>query len=156
MANLLVVEDSPTVGRLLLHQLTASGHSALHALSIAEALAVLGHPDLEFDLLLVDLVLPDGSGARLGQHCRELGCDVPIVFITGWPELPPALADVEEWRILNKPFARADLVAVVQRALEQSGKVNSPRPLSASAPSPPPPPAPGPPAAVTDAPRPRR
>jgi DNA-binding response OmpR family regulator len=125
VAHILLVEDSPTVGRLLLHQLDSWGHSALHALSIAEALAILGNPDLEVDLLLVDLVLPDGSGARLAQHCRTEGRELPILFITGWPEFPPALDGVEEWRVLTKPFRRGELAGAVQRALDESPRRSS-------------------------------
>ena len=59
-ARLLVVEDDAALVEALCDQLQGLGHTAVAARSVADGLALLGRE--AFDVALLDLMLPDGSG----------------------------------------------------------------------------------------------
>ena len=102
--------------------LRAVQHDVLQAASVAEAVAILEDLAVAIDVVVTDLGLPDGSGARVMLHCRILRPWVPVLFVTGWgADFPAALSDVAEWRILAKPFRPGHLIEAVRRALEESG-----------------------------------
>ena len=121
MASVLVVEDDAAVRRLVVTILRAADHRALQATSIAEAVAILEDLGAAVDLVISDLGLPDGSGARVMLLSRRLRPGAPVLFITGSPdEYPAALCDVDEWKILGKPFRSGRLLETVERALAEA------------------------------------
>lgn len=121
MASVLVVEDDPAVRRLVAAVLRAADHEVLQAATIGEALDVLGDLASAVDLVISDIGLPDGSGARLMLLCRQLRPEATVLFMTGsTEEYPAALHEVDPWRILGKPFRAARLIEAVQRALDES------------------------------------
>jgi two-component system response regulator PilR (NtrC family) len=73
-----------------------------------------------FDLLFVDLKLPDGSGLDLVRVAREADPDLAIVVFTAHPTLDTAIEAVRQgaYDYLVKPFSRDQLRHVVKRALE--------------------------------------
>ena len=92
----------------------------LQAGGIGEALAVLEDLASAVDLVISDIGLPDGSGARVMLLCRRLRPGATVIFMTGsTEEYPAVLHDVPPWRILGKPFRAARLIEAVQRALEE-------------------------------------
>jgi DNA-binding response OmpR family regulator len=103
--QVLVVDDDPTLGRLLLRFLARAGVQADLAVSLAEARATFA-PGLHSHAV-VDLTLPDGSGAEwlaeiLAQDTALIG-----VLSSGYPVstelLPPPLR--HRAAALQKPFA---------------------------------------------------
>jgi two-component system, cell cycle sensor histidine kinase and response regulator CckA len=64
-ATILVVEDHPAVRALTREVLEDAGYDVIEATSIAEAAAVLG--EREVDLVLTDIVMPNGSGRELAD-----------------------------------------------------------------------------------------
>ena len=121
MTSVLLVEDDPAVRQLLAAILRAAGHQVLHAAAIREARAVLEDLGSAVDLVISDIGLPDGSGARVMRLCRQLRPNASVIFITGSPEEYPAmLHEVAPGRIVRKPFRAARLVEAVQRALDES------------------------------------
>ena len=75
MKQILIVEDDSFLNKMLAYNLTADGYgvtSALNARSAADAIR-----QLEFDLVLLDINLPDGNGferseeRRVGKECRS-------------------------------------------------------------------------------------
>lgn len=80
MAKILVVEDDLALSAGLCFELDSSGYLSIAAYSCSKARALL--EDTAFDLALLDVNLPDGSGFDL---CREIrGClpEVPVIFLT--------------------------------------------------------------------------
>lgn len=79
MTRILVVEDEPSYLDPLLYQLIREGYEAHGAVTGEEAWAL--YEEMEFDLVLLDLMLPGVSGTTLCRRMRELR-RVPIIMVT--------------------------------------------------------------------------
>jgi PAS domain S-box-containing protein len=118
-ARILVVDDEPEVGQLLIDILERDGHRVDRASSGREALARLS--DGEVDLILSDLRMPDLDGPAL---YRELATERPellgrLVFMTGdtlGGDMTGFLSETGV-RVLEKPLEPAVLIARVQAFL---------------------------------------
>jgi two-component system, OmpR family, KDP operon response regulator KdpE len=121
-ARILVVDDEPEIIRALRTILTAHGFTPLLATTAADGLAQIQrhHPDL----LLLDLVLPDGSGLEVTKTIRqELGLDLPIIVLSahGEEEGKVAALDLGADDFVTKPFGVKELLARMRAALRRAG-----------------------------------
>ena len=82
MTRILVVEDEPSYLDPLLYQLTREGYEAHGAATGEEAWEL--YEEMEFDLVLLDLMLPGISGTTLCRRMHELR-RVPIIMVTCGP-----------------------------------------------------------------------
>ena len=115
MARVLVVEDDPDTMALFERWLGADGHDVTGASTGVEGLSALVGP--AFDLLLVDIRLPDMSGYQLVQRARAEGLSqarVAVATVTDADDAPRDLP-LDAW--LPKPFTRAELQAALETAL---------------------------------------
>jgi CheY-like chemotaxis protein len=80
--RILHVDDDPDVRLLMAASLQELGYSVLTAGSVAEAVQ-LAQTD-RFDLCILDVRLPDGTGIELCQKLRPLQAGVPIVYYTAY------------------------------------------------------------------------
>ncbi len=118
----LLVEDEPLVRATVHHYLTEGGHEVLEAADAERAAALLREHGERVELVVTDVVLPGGGGARVAELSRAVRPDAPIVFMSAHPaevlaaegRLPPGEV------VLQKPFARADLLAAIERAAPPS------------------------------------
>ncbi len=85
-ARLLVVDDEPTILALLSGSLQLAGFEVLTAASGGEATRAVasGRPDL----VLLDVMLPDGDGFEVLRRIRSGGAEVPVIFLTARDEVP--------------------------------------------------------------------
>jgi signal transduction histidine kinase len=114
--TVLVVDDEAECRETVGAMLESNGFAVSVAASGDEALRLI-EGGLQFDLLLVDFVMPDMNGAELARHVRARRPSVPVVFFTGGSNT----ADVrgERW-VLMKPFLMQTLVDTVRSALGQA------------------------------------
>ena len=72
--------------------------------------------------LVLDVRLPGTSGLELQRSLRERGSTLPIVFLTGYGDVPMTVRAMKDGAIdfLVKPFRDQELLDAIQRALEQS------------------------------------
>lgn len=80
MPKILIVEDDPQIAKSLNINLKLSGNSVAMAPSLSAARKELS--DSEFDLICLDIGLPDGSGLDFCQELRERGEKTPILFLS--------------------------------------------------------------------------
>ncbi len=116
-ARILVVEDDVMMARLITKALERAGHQPLHADGAARALAVAA--DEAFDLVVMDLFLPDGDGLAICQHLRAAQ-DVPVVMVSSLEqELGERMVgmDFGPHAFLAKPFNFAEFVGLVDGLL---------------------------------------
>ena len=115
--SILIVDDEPAVREALTSAL-APRYKVLAARNGAQALEIAAQHAL--DLVLLDYLLPDGSGLALLHDIQRISPAVPIVLMTGFGSEDVA---VESFRsgvrdYLKKPFSIPDLVARVEKILE--------------------------------------
>ena len=77
--RILLVEDDRTIAAGLCYSLQAEGYQVEHCATCAGALEQVEAGG--WDLLLLDLTLPDGSGYDICRWAKALG-DTPVVFLT--------------------------------------------------------------------------
>ena len=82
-ARLLVVDDDDAVRDATVALLRGFGHTVVAADSGQAALDLLEH-DRDFDLLIVDLAMPQMHGAAFARRARSLVPNVPTLFVTGY------------------------------------------------------------------------
>jgi DNA-binding response OmpR family regulator len=115
MAHILVVEDDPGVRAVLERGLRLAGHVPIMAEDLAGGRAEWASK--RFDLVLLDVMLPDGDGLTLLAERRRAGDETPTLLLTAREESElhqrAALAGATDY--LAKPFAYADLLARVER-----------------------------------------
>jgi CheY-like chemotaxis protein len=80
---------------------------------------------IDFDLILTDLALPDISGLEVAQYIHQRRPDLPIVLVTGWSTrmTPQERLAVGIQEVLYKPFRIEQLTALVQRLVNRPATV---------------------------------
>ena len=111
--NVLIVEDEVDFRESLIEILEIKGHEAKGIGSIAEFVA-LTHKEV-FDLIVVDLMLPDGNGLEILSLVR-LSSKTPVVLVTGSSECQSAIeAKLRPDLFIAKPFAVQPLLKYVDQ-----------------------------------------
>jgi len=122
--RLLVVEDDPTVRRVLERMLGRAHYEVVAVASVHEAAQHLqAH---HTDLLLTDLRLGDGTGIELTATARGRHPNLPVLWISG--QAPESTERPDDVEFLEKPFSKAELLAAVQRTLGSLSALASSRP----------------------------
>jgi two-component system OmpR family response regulator len=118
--RILVVEDEDSIASFVVKGLTSEGHSVERAATAADAVALA--LTYEFDLILLDLLLPDGNGLDVLKKVRAERPEVPVIVVSALGEVDDKvdLLDAGADDYLVKPFAFAELAARV-RAAARSG-----------------------------------
>lgn len=116
--RILVVDDDVTIRLTVAEVLERQGYEVEQAKSGATALSLVSKH--RFDLLLIDLRLPDANGIDVMKRIREVDDYALIVVMTAYPEVRTAVTALQAgaYDYLNKPFDMDDLKGLVQRALE--------------------------------------
>jgi two-component system, NtrC family, response regulator HydG len=116
MSRILVVEDDPDVLLVFEEVLVEAGHETDTAKTFCDAYALL---DLrEYDLVLSDGRLPDGTGITLADKAKTKG--IPALIVTGylpWLRDCNPKFDIRTYRVLQKPVRPSVLLAEVNNAL---------------------------------------
>ena len=118
-AQILVVDDDKTM-RDACHQiLTRQGFQVEEATSARQGLSLLERSS--FDVILLDLVMPDLDGLETLKKIKALDNDCEVVIITGYGSIPAAVEAMQAgaFHFLSKPFVPDDLRTVITRALEK-------------------------------------
>ncbi|RDJ04209.1 response regulator [Rhizobium grahamii] len=102
--NVLVVEDNIDIGDAVSAHVAADGHNVDWCVNLTEATRKLGTE--KYDLVLLDLRLPDGSGLSLLRDIRGEGETVPVIIMTAQDQYSDRLAGLRGGAtdFLVKPF----------------------------------------------------
>lgn len=111
--HILLLEDSVDSAMALSLLLKRSGFRVTVAGTLADAIGAIDQHEHEFDLALVDLGLPDGSGADLLPALRRRG-GTPAIAMTGYDN-PQASRAAGFREHLTKPVQFSDVLALVRR-----------------------------------------
>ena len=118
--HLLVVDDDTRIRNLLKQYLSENGFRVTVAGNAAEARRKL--EGLDFDLLIIDVMMPGESGVELTRSLR-LQKDVPILMLTALSETDSRIAGLEAGAddYLPKPFDPRELILRIGNILRGGG-----------------------------------
>ena len=113
--RLLLVEDDPIIASGLVYAFEQAGYQATHAKNIQTAKSL----GASFDLAILDIGLPDGSGFDLVDSLKSAG--VSIVFLTAIDEEGHIIRafEVGAQDYVTKPFRMGELMARIKAALRR-------------------------------------
>lgn len=124
-ASILLVDDDPLVARAYERMLKAAGHTVRVSNDAREAVVLFKR--YGFDVIISDVSMPAMNGLEMLRVLREHDLDVPVIFMTGSPDVPSASAAIEHGalRYLIKPVPAEELHTAVSRAcsLHQMARV---------------------------------
>jgi DNA-binding response OmpR family regulator len=118
--RVLIVEDDTAIATGLAATLKASGYAVDVTATLAMASAALRVEP--FDLVLLDLSLPDGDGLDWLRQVRRSGSVMPVLIMTARDALPDRVAGLDEGAddYVVKPFEPEELLARMRVALRRS------------------------------------
>jgi len=118
--TILVVEDEPTLRSLVSKVLERSGYAVIESSSGLAALELCSKTKPHIDLLLTDMVMPDGiSGLQLAETLKGQNPGLKVIFTTGYSaELMGKDFQIKEGvNFLQKPYPPQKLVQTVRNGL---------------------------------------
>lgn len=118
MPKVLVVDDEPAILSTLKLGLEKVGHEVSTAERAKAAVDAIR--DDNFDVAVLDVMLPDGSGLDVLQRIREIDEQLPVIFVTGRDDSDTAIEAMKRGALdyLVKPLGLAEIREVVQRGAE--------------------------------------
>lgn len=84
--------------------------------SARELLALLGHRS--FDLIFLDIDMPQTDGIALGQHLRSLGCRTDIIYVSNLDERVYEIFPVHPWSYIRKSRFSQELPGVIEEYIQ--------------------------------------
>ncbi|HTR84397.1 MAG TPA: ATP-binding protein [Reyranella sp.] len=118
--RVLVVEDDPLVRASVVRQLQSLGYVVSQAADGAAGLATFQAAPQPFDLLLTDVVMPGMNGKALADAVAARWPGTKIVFMSGYTDnVLSQRGEIDAGvRLLNKPFRKSDLAAMLRQTLD--------------------------------------
>ncbi|SNY57376.1 heavy metal response regulator transcription factor [Stenotrophomonas sp. CC120223-11] len=117
--KLLIVEDEPKTGNYLRQGLIEAGYVVDLACNGVDGLHLAGNG--EYQLVILDVMLPGLDGWNVLSRLREAGWQVPVLFLTARSSIADRVQGLELGAddYLGKPFAFAELLARVRTLLRR-------------------------------------
>jgi DNA-binding response OmpR family regulator len=117
MPRILIAEDDHLISSFIEKGLRARGYST-HVVDDGEEATRLSLSD-GFDLLILDMALPGREGFRVLQRIRAEGRRLPVVVLTGRPDLRDAVQSLDDGAddYMTKPFRFEELLARIRARL---------------------------------------
>jgi len=118
MANILVVDDDKVLCSMLVRYLESAGHTVTCRYSLADGCDVVRGGD--FDVVFLDVQLPDGNGLDSLCHFGDARSTPEIIIMTGSGDSDGAKKAIKKgaWCYLRKPHVLEDMLLPLTRALE--------------------------------------
>lgn len=122
MNKILLLEDNVSLVDGLQYSLKKNGFEVETVRMVSEAIKCL--PDLgKYDLLLLDVTLPDGTGFEVCEKVRKQGNPIPIIFLTASDEEVSVIRglDCGGDDYITKPFKLGELCSRIRALLRRAG-----------------------------------
>ncbi len=118
MANLLLVEDDTSLRQALTKALSKAHYNCRGVGSLEEAIKAL--LEESYDVVLLDLRLPDGEGPQVVKKVKEVS-EAKIIVITGYGDIKTAVESIKAGAcdFIQKPFNLDILEASIKRAIKE-------------------------------------
>ena len=116
-SRILVIDDDDLIRSLFKDTLEREGHGVETADTGAEGIEILKQQD--YDLVFLDLKMPEMDGAELLRWIRNAKPKQPVIIITGYPgsEMMERAMKSGPFGVMDKPFGAADIIMTVNNFL---------------------------------------
>jgi DNA-binding response OmpR family regulator len=108
------VEDEPRLRRTLARSLQGRDFQVAEATTAAEAITAATVD--QYDLMLLDVNLPDATGWDVLRELRAKGREVPVVVLSAVPPSPARVREFRPFGVLHKPFPMDALLRMIRSA----------------------------------------
>ena len=122
MKNILMVEDDSTIAFAVKYAVEQEGFNLDIAENLENARKIV--TSKEYDLILLDVMLPDGNGYEFLKQLREHDEDTPVIFLTACDEEVNIVMglDIGGDDYITKPFRVRELISRINAILRRKGK----------------------------------
>ena len=117
MPKILIVEDDQTISKLIAASLSISGYESVPCFDGNEAVHMVRNE--EFDLILLDIMLPGLDGFQVMEKIRETG--TPVIFLTAMGDVSDRVKGLKSGAedYILKPFEPLELLARIEIVLRR-------------------------------------
>lgn len=122
LATVLIVDDEAMVRAFARRALERAGYNVIEAANGQEAIEML-HKEPAIDAMLLDMTMPQMSGAEAFRQAAQVRPDLRVVLCSGYgqEDLKGHYGGPEPCAFLQKPFAIEDLLSCLASVLDQAG-----------------------------------
>lgn len=122
MKNILMVEDDSTITFAVKYAVEQEGFNLDISENLENARKIVNSK--EYDLILLDVMLPDGNGYEFLKQLREHDEDTPVIFLTACDEEVNIVMglDIGGDDYITKPFRVRELISRINAILRRKGK----------------------------------
>ena len=120
MPKILLVEDDNLTRTILGQFLRANGYEVEVAADGAQALSLL--KENKFDLVVSDVIMPNGNGWDLSAHVSSISPDTPVLLMTAYAGVQTQSRQAQSRampEVILKPLMLTDLLSKIQNLLRQ-------------------------------------
>ena len=120
--RILLVEDEENIREVITLNLEMENYEVIQAASGREAIRLFN--EQHFDLLILDVMLPEMDGFQVCEQIRLTNMDVPVIFLTAKDTAADRIAGLKRGAddYLTKPFVLEELLLRVQNLIRRSSK----------------------------------
>lgn len=120
MSKIIIVEDDPAIAEMLIYHLTDLGYTTRHFSDGLKAKAYL--LDAQYDLLILDIMLPNYNGLDICRDLRQKNPVIPIMLLTSLDSETDRVVGLELGAddYLTKPFSMRECQARIKALLRRS------------------------------------
>ena len=124
--KLLIVEDDPNLGQILSEYLEVKGYET--ALRQDGEDGINAFYEHQYDLCVLDLMMPKKDGFTVAKEIRKVNTDIPIIFLTAKSMKEDVIAGFKIGAddYVTKPFSMEELLLRIQAVLKRSNDKSSP------------------------------
>jgi signal transduction histidine kinase len=119
--RIMVVDDEPLITEYLTTLLSLRKFSVTCSQDPAEVLSLLNKNPDEYDCVISDILMPEISGLVLMRKIRQISEDIPVILMTGAPNLDLVVQALNEgaFGYLNKPLSSTEIMSLLSKIKTQ-------------------------------------
>ena len=120
--RIMVVEDDESISKVIKKNLTSAGYAVTACYDGARAAKILD-ADTDYDLALLDVMLPGMDGFELMGHMKHH--DIPVIYLTAKADLDSKVQGLRDGAedYIVKPFEVLELLVRIEKVLERTGRM---------------------------------
>ncbi len=120
--HILLVDDEPSIARLVQQTLERLGYTVTARLSSIDALEVYKKNPNKFDMVLSDMSMPGMTGDQLAYEIKKIKPNMPVVICTGFSERinKEKAQEIGVNGFLMKPIMKSDMAQMIRNILDEA------------------------------------